>query len=130
MEPLVIVDSSGIEEGKLDELKSAMGELAGFVESNEPRPIAFQIFFDDTERLMTVVQVHPDSASAETHMQIATPLFARFANLVRLRRIDIYGTPSEHLVEQMSQKAKMLGAATLVVHDVQAGFTRFEPRLG
>jgi len=129
VEPLVLVDSSEIREGKLDELKNAMTDLAGFVESNEPRPIAYQMFLDDAGSLMTVVQVHPDSASAETHMKVATPLFARFTDLVQLRTIDIYGTPSDRLLAQMRQKADVLGAATLVVHDVQAGFTRFEPRL-
>jgi hypothetical protein len=127
-DPLVLVDSSEIREGKLDELKEKMAELARFVESNEPRPIAYQMFLDETGTLMTVVQVHPDSMSAEDHMKVAAPLFGRFSNLIQLRTMDIYGMPSDQLLEQMRRKAELLGAATLVVHHAHAGFTRFEPQ--
>jgi hypothetical protein len=39
-EPLVLIDSSEIGEGKLEELKTAMKELVEFVKANESRPIS------------------------------------------------------------------------------------------
>ena len=38
--------------------------------------------------------------------------------------MDEYGTPSEGLLELLSRKVQMLGDATVVVHDLQAGFAR------
>jgi hypothetical protein len=128
-DPIVFVDSSEIREGKLDDLKRGIAELAEFVEANETDPISYQIFFSDDGHLMTVVQVHPDAASMERHMELAGPVFARFADLVVLRTVDVYGSPSDKVMEQLRRKAELLGTATVTVHDRQAGFARFGSHL-
>jgi hypothetical protein len=124
-DPLVVVDASEIRAGKLEELRRAVVELAEFVETNEADPISYQVFFGDDGRKMTVLQIHPDPASMERHMEVAGPVFAKFADLVVLRSVDIYGSPSEKVVEQLRRKAELLGTATVAVHDRQAGFARF-----
>jgi quinol monooxygenase YgiN len=123
-EPLISLDTSLIRDGRLDELKEAVTELVEFVRSNEPRPIAYEVYVDETGSRMTVVQVHPDSASMEYHMTIAGPAFAGFAELITLSTLDVYGKPSEELLELLRRKAQMLGDTTVVVHDLQAGFAR------
>ncbi|HEU5225828.1 MAG TPA: hypothetical protein VFV29_08510 [Actinomycetota bacterium] len=123
-EPVISIDTSSIRDGKLDELKSAVAELVEFVRANEPRPIAYEVYFDQTESRMTVVQVHPDSASMEYHMTVAGPAFAGFAELITLSTMDVYGTPSEGLLELLRRKVQMLGDATVIVHDLQSGFAR------
>jgi hypothetical protein len=128
-EPLIVVDTSEIREEKREELQRGIAELAAFVETNETDPISYQVFFGDDGRLMTVLQVHPDSASMERHMELAGPVFAKFADLVVLRTVDIYGSPSEKVVEQLRRKAELLGTATVSVHDRQAGFARFGSHL-
>ena len=99
-----------------------------FVESNEPRPIIYAIYFDEAATRMTVAQVHPDSESMEYHMTVAGPAFAGFSELVTLSTLDVYGVPSEALLEQLRRKVQLLGPATVVVHDLQAGFARLDPR--
>jgi len=127
-EPIVSIDTSQIREGKLDDLKEAVVELVAFVESNEPRPIIYAIYFDEAATRMTVAQVHPDSESMEHHMTVAGPAFAGFSELVTLSTLDVYGEPSEALLEQLRRKVQLLGPATVVVHDLQAGFARLDPR--
>lgn len=124
-EPIVFVDRSDVREGKLEELKVALKELADFVDANEPRPIAYNAYLDPEGTTMTVVQVHPDSASMEDHMTAAAHLFPRFGDLLAMRSMDVYGTPSDALLETMRRKAEMLGAETVGVHGLHAGFTRF-----
>ena len=123
-EPVISIDSSLIRDGRLDELKSAVADLVEFVRANEPRPIVYEVYVDQTGSRMTVVQVHPDSASMEHHMTVAGPAFAGFAELITLSTMDVYGTPSEGLLELLGRKVQMLGDATVVVHDLQAGFAR------
>ena len=123
-EPIISLDTSLIRVGRLDELKRAVAELVEFVRSNEPRPIVYEVYVDDTESRMTVVQVHPDSASMEYHMTVAGPAFAGFAELVTLSTLDVYGKPSDELLELLRRKVQMLGDATVIVHDLQAGFAR------
>ena len=123
-EPIISIDTSLIRDGKLDELKRAVAELVEFVRSNELRPIVYQVYVDDSRSRMTVVQVHPDSASMEYHMTVAGPAFAGFAELVTLSTLDVYGKPSGELLELLRRKVQMLGDATVVVHDLQGGFAR------
>lgn len=124
-EPIVSVDSSEILEGKLEELKTAVKELVEFVEANEPRTVAYNVYFSEDGARMTVLQVHPDSASMEFHMKAAGPAFPKFKELIKLSTVDIYGKPSPSLLEQMRQKAQMLGNATVLVHELHASFKRF-----
>jgi quinol monooxygenase YgiN len=123
-EPLISLDASLIRDGRLDELKEAVAELVEFVRSNEPRPIVYEVYVDEAGSRMTVVQVHPDSASMEYHMKVAGPVFAGFAELITLSTLDVYGKPSEELLELLRRKVQLLGDATVTVHDLQAGFAR------
>ena len=124
-DPIVVIDSSEIREGKIDELKTALTELVEFVEANEAEPIAYSIYIDEEGSRMTVMQIHPSSASMELHMRLAGPIFRKFTELVLLSRVDFYGTPSDAVLEQMRQKAQLLGNAPVVVNEFHAGFARF-----
>jgi hypothetical protein len=125
--PILVVDSSEIRAGKLGDVKAGVEELVAFVEANEAEPLAYDIYFDEAGKRMTVVQIHPDSASLERHLTVAGPVFRRFADLLTLVNVDVYGKASEAALEQLRGKAQMLGAAPLVVHELHAGFSRFTP---
>ena len=124
-EPIVVIDTSEILAGKLSEVETVIKEMAAFVESNELRPISYNVYLDEHGTRMTVVQVHPDSASMEFHMKVAGPAFRVFVELVKLSTMNIYGSPSDHLREQIRQKVQMLGDAAVVVHELHAGLARF-----
>jgi hypothetical protein len=123
-ELLIVIDTSEVRAGKLGELKVAAKELVAFVEANEPRSISYNFYFSADGTRMTVVQVHPDSASMEFHMEKAALVFTRFADLVALERMDVYGRPSEHLMKLLQKKIELLGTATITVYDHHAGIAR------
>ena len=89
------------------------------------RTAAYQVHLDVSGEHVTVIQAHPDAASAEFHMTVAAKAFAPFADLLVLQRIDVYGSPSEALLGQLRRKARLLGDAPLEVHPMHAGFSRF-----
>jgi quinol monooxygenase YgiN len=126
--PLIVVDTSEVHDGRLEELRAAVAELVEFVEANEAEPLAYNVYFDEQGTTMTVVQVHPSSESFERHMEIAGPVFRKFADLLTLSRIDFYGTPSRIALDQMRRKAELLGNAPVVVNNLQTGFTRLGTR--
>ncbi|HEY9367633.1 hypothetical protein [Streptomyces sp.] len=123
-DPLYYVDRSAIREGKLAAVKSGMRDLAEFIEAREPRLIAYHFYIDESESTMTLVAVHPDSASLEFHLELGDPKFRAFAELIRMRSIDVYGRPSPLAVDRLRQKAEMLGGGTVTLHTPQAGFSR------
>jgi hypothetical protein len=101
-----------------------MRDLAAFVEEREPQLIAYHCCIDEAESTMSVLAVHPDSASMELHMTLGGPKFKAFAPLIRLRAIDVYGRPTSAVVERLHQKAEMLGGGIVTLHTLEAGFTR------
>jgi hypothetical protein len=64
----------------------------------------------------------------EHHMQIAGPAFLRLADVVELRSMDVYGQPSDALLDLIERKIEMLGNATVAVHEHHAGFLRYGSR--
>jgi hypothetical protein len=80
------------------------------------------VYIDEGGTTGTVVQVHPDSTSMEFHMTVAAPEFAKFTELLKLKTMDVYGSPSEDLLEQLRRKGQLLGNTTLVLH-----LNRWEP---
>ena len=124
MQPIAYVDTSAVREGELEELKPAMKRLATFVEANVPQLISYGFFLDENQREMTVVAVHPDSASLAFHMDACGAEFRKFADLIKLLRIEVYGSIDDSVLKRLQQKAQMLGRGTVAVHEFYAGFSR------
>lgn len=126
--PIYYVDRSDIREGKLADVRSGMRDLAAFVREHEPRLLAYHFYVDESGSTMTLVAVHPDSASLEFHMDLGMERFRAFAALIHMTSIDVYGDPSPAVVTRLREKAEMLGGATVTVHTEQAGFSRWSVR--
>lgn len=124
-QPLVYVDTSDVREGALEELKGAIGELAEFVEENEPQLVSYSVYFSEDGSQMCVVHVHADSASLDYHMDVAGPRFGKLADFLTLRSIQVYGEPSAKALRQLDDKVRLLGSGDVVVHPPHAGFGRF-----
>ena len=122
--PIVYVDRSRVRDGKLEQLEAAIGELAAFVEANNPRVLSYRFFLDREDGRMTVVAVHPDSEALALHMDVGGEEFGKFAGLLELESITVYGEVSEPVVERLERKAESLGAATVSVRSALAGFAR------
>ena len=123
-ELIVYIDSSEIRGGKLEQLKAAVKELVEFVKEREPQLISYNFYINETGTRISVVAVHPDAASLEFHLNVAGPAFRKFTEMVNLSTIEIYGQPGVKVLEQLHQKARLLGNGTVIVHDQSAGFTR------
>lgn len=127
-QPLIYVDTSDVREGALHELKSAVGDLTDFVESHEPQIVSYAVYFSQDGNQMTVIHVHADSSSLDVHMDVAGPRFGRFADLLTLSSICIFGEPSAKSVRQLKDKVRLLGSGEVTVHPLHTGFGRFEAR--
>jgi hypothetical protein len=123
-EPIVYIDVSDIREGKIDVLKAAVKELATFIETNNPHILSYRFFVDDDAGRMTVVAVHPNADALEFHMEVGDAKFRKFADLVDLSSITVYGDVGEAVLERLDQKARMLGRGHVAVHHSHAGFSR------
>jgi quinol monooxygenase YgiN len=124
-QPLLYVDTSEVREGALEELRGAIQELVEFVDANEPQLIAYNVYLSEDGSQMTVMHLHADSASLDHHMDVAGPAFRKFADLLTLSSIRIYGEPSEKALRQLHDKAQLLGCRDVTVQRLHAGISRF-----
>ena len=122
--PIIYVDTSAIRPGRLAELKAAMAHLAAFVESHEPRLVAYHVYFDEEGTRMSVLHIDPDTEALAFHLQTAGPKFPPIGEFIDMLSIDVYGRPSEALVERLRRKAELLGSGVVRVHELYSGFSR------
>ena len=126
--PIVYIDHSDFREGSLEELKAGVQRLVDFIEAREPQLIAYGFYIDEGAGKMTVVAVHPDSASLEFHLDVGGTEFRKLGHLLTLTGIECYGRPSERALEQMRDKAAALGdGRTVVAIGRFAGFSNLPP---
>jgi hypothetical protein len=123
-DPFAYVGTWTIKPGKTEEAKKFLSEHAAFVEANEPRLIAFQVFFSEEGDTASVVQIHPDSASMETHMKvIAEHMGGAFEIIDIILSEQYYGPMSESLARTLSQwETPGVKVTKMPIHG--AGFTR------
>jgi hypothetical protein len=122
--PFVYVGTWTIKPGKLEEAKQFLSEHTAFIEEREPRLIAFHAFFDEEGGKASVVQVHPDSASMELHMEvIAEHMGAAFDVIDTILSEQYYGPMSQSLSDTLAQwETPGVAVTKMPVHE--AGFTR------
>jgi hypothetical protein len=123
-EPIIYIDTSTIREGKIDAVRSAAEGLAGFVEANNPHVLSYRFFIDEEAGRMNVVAVHPDAETLEFHMDVGDAEFRKFADLLDLESITVFGDVNEAVLQRLDRKAEMLGRGTVSVHSSHAGFSR------
>ena len=120
---VVYLDTSEVRPGELGTLKVKMAHLASFVEANEPRIIAYNVYFSGDGSRMSVLHIHKDVASLEFHMKVAGPLFPPIAPLVKLLTVEIFGAVTDAVLEQLTAQTQLLGG-TVIIHDRGPGFAR------
>lgn len=81
-------------------------ELLKVVEDNNPRLIALYAFANEDGTEVTSVNVHPDAASMEYHMQVLAEKMGLLADdltevfqFMEPVRIEVYGSPGDRATE-------------------------------
>lgn len=121
---IVYIDRSDVSEDRKQDLKAGIRRLVDVIQSLEPQLISYVFHLDDEAAVMTVVAVHPDSASLELHLEIGRTEFRKLADMITLRRIEVYGSVSDKARAMLQEKATMLGGSDVTVHERFAGFDR------
>jgi quinol monooxygenase YgiN len=127
-EAFIYVGTTTIKPGKVEEARKRVAELVDFVETNEPRVIAFHAYLDEEGHELTIVHVHPDSASMEFHMEVSARHFTTaFDYLDKVVSEQYFGTISEGLAAELAKwQDPSVTVARWPVHE--GGFTRTNVR--
>jgi quinol monooxygenase YgiN len=126
-QPFISIATLRIKEGKLEDFTRSYTEVVETVKELEPRMIAFHGFVNEDGTEMTIIQVHPDTASMDFHMQVLRDKLAEHVaralgpELIEPTQVEYYGTPSEIALE-MDRQVPGLAVGVKPVH--VGGFTR------
>jgi quinol monooxygenase YgiN len=123
--PFIFIATNRLKPGQLDRERKRVPGLVEFIEANEPRLIAFNEYVNDAGDEVTVVQVHPDAASMEAHMEIVheRAMQAYAETLDATVRIQVFGRPTGAILEALRQQAGS-GVEITVNGEHLGGFTR------
>jgi len=126
--PFIYIGTHTIKPGQEEVARKRLAELVDFVETNEPQMIAFHCYFDEDGSKFTIVQVHPDSASMEFHMQVNAKHFANaFDYLDSTVSEQYYGVISDALAAELAKWDEPdVEVNRMPVHE--GGFTRTNVR--
>lgn len=120
--PVIYVGTHTIRQAKLEAAREGSSALVEFLRANHPHVVHFGIYIDEPSHLMTVIQVHPDEESLFLHLRLAgEKIAAAHEFLEGTTGIDIYGTPSDSLVELVQTMAR---GAPVRFKTPDAGFSR------
>jgi hypothetical protein len=123
--PFIFIATNRLKPGALDRERDRVPGLVEFIETNEPRLIAFNEYVNETGDEVTVVQIHPDAASMESHMEIvrerASAAYAE--TLDATVRVQVFGEPTDAILELLRQQAGA-GVEISVNGEHLGGFTR------
>jgi hypothetical protein len=123
--PFIFIATNRLKPGRLELERQRVPGLVEFIEANEPRLIAFNEFVNEAGDEVTVVQVHPDPASMEAHMEIVRERAqeAYADTLDATIRIQVFGRPTDAILETLRQQAGN-GVEIIVNGEHLGGFTR------
>lgn len=106
-EPLIFINTYRVTPGKEEAYLEAFQEVADIVEAGEPKMLYLAEHVSEDGATATTVQVHADADNLLFHMELVGQHIQRAAEYIdwSSMSIDLYGTPSAALLEQMRQVA-------------------------
>jgi len=124
-QPFIFIGTHRLKEGKLGDYERAWKELVDVVEAKEPQLIAFNSYANEDGTEVAVVQVHPDAASMELHMNVVREHITQAYEdlLEETTSIQVFGELSEAARAMMEHLAGS-GVALNVKPNPLGGFTR------
>jgi NAD-dependent oxidoreductase involved in siderophore biosynthesis len=128
----IVIRTFTIKEGKLEGFKQFLREFFKIIEANEPRLLAINAYVNEDGTEVSFVLVHPDATSVEHHHQVAHEHTERAHRefLDAATSIQVYGKPSDVVLEKTKQLARTTGVPLSAKPEHLGGFTRLPATAG
>ena len=119
--PILFISTSKIKDGVLEIFKEAVRNTMDFLDGNGPQLMG-EVCIDEDKMVAHTIQLHRDSESILAHWKLSDPHRRDVMQHITTTRIDIYGEPSEAVMEGMRQLSAQ--GSVLSVTPRFAGFIR------
>lgn len=120
--PIVFISTLRIKDGKLDAFKEHFSGNVPRMETSKPGTVVFYGYLNEEGTEVNIVHMFPNAEAMDAHMEgVAERSKQAFEFIVPLRW-DIYGSPSDNVMETMQQAAQKSGAELAVHPHPLAGY--------
>jgi hypothetical protein len=98
--PFVFIATNSVRDGMLADERRRAPQWASFIRSHEPRLIAFHEYLNEDGTEVEFIQIHPDAASFEHHLDVIGSAQEPYqSTLEATTAIRIYGRPTKRVLE-------------------------------
>jgi|RhiMetdeSRZDD1v2_1073273.scaffolds.fasta_scaffold975122_2 hypothetical protein len=126
-EPIIFISNQRVKEGKLEGNKQYYRQVAEQAKANKPGTIAHLAYLNEEGSEQSIIHIFPDTESMELHMIGVDELAKKAYEYVEILSFEIYGKPTDTVVERMMQ---IVGSSITVNIRPQlvGGYIRFNSR--
>ena len=126
-EPIIFISHQRVKEGKLEGNKQYYRQVAEQAKANKPGTIAHLAYLNEEGSEQSIIHIFPDAESMELHMIGVDKLAKKAYEYVEILSFEIYGKPTDTVVERMMQ---IVGSSITVNIRPQlvGGYIRFNSR--
>ncbi|HEU4832410.1 MAG TPA: antibiotic biosynthesis monooxygenase [Actinomycetota bacterium] len=122
--PIVFISHNAVKEGKLEGFRDAFVEVAEALEAEKPGTVVFLAFADEDGSEVSVVHVFPDADAMGRHLEGVQERMGTAVEFIRTTGYEIYGAPSEPVLDAMRGFVTSEGVALRVQTDHIGGYLR------
>jgi quinol monooxygenase YgiN len=122
--PIVFISHNTVKDGKLEGFREAFGEVADALDTEKPGTVVYLAFADEGGSEVSVVHVFPDAEAMGRHLQGVQERMAKAVGFIQTTGYEIYGAPSDPVLEAMRGFAEAEGVPLQVQHGYLGGYLR------
>jgi len=126
-EPIVFISNQRVKEGKLEGYKHYYRQVAEQAKANKPGTVAHLAYLNEEGSELSIIHIFPDAESMELHMKGVDELAKKAFEYVEILSFEIYGKPSDTVLESMMQIVGSGITVNIRPHRI-GGYIRFKPR--
>ena len=122
--PIVFISHNSVKDGMLGGFRDAFGRVAHALDAEKPGTVVFLAFATDDGSEVSVVHVFPDADAMGQHLQGVQERMRTAVEFIQTKGYEIYGAPSEPVLEAMRGFANAGGVPLRVRGDHVGGYLR------
>ena len=122
--PIVFISHNAVKDGKLEGFRDAFGEVAEALNAEKPGTVVFLAFADEDGSEVSVVHVFPDADAMGRHLEGVQERTGTAVEFTQTTGYEIYGAPSEPVLEAMRGFADAESVPLHVQSDHVGGYLR------
>jgi hypothetical protein len=122
-EPIVLISHLRVKDGKLEAFRESSRESFKMLEATKPGTVVHIGYVNEDRTQVSFIHVFPNAKSLDLHMEGVEDRTNKAYEFLETTGYEIYGTPSEGVMEMMKQFAGS-GIPLIVEPEYMGGYMR------